>query len=101
LKTVGDAPKTAYEIAMEKLRAQDAARGEPPPKELSRKQKEQIGEIRAFYESKLAEREILYRSDLDKASTDPDKAREVEEGYVEDRRRLEAERDAKLSRIRE
>ncbi len=97
---MGDAPKTAYEIAMEKLRAQDAARGETPPKELSRKQKEQIGEIRAFYESKLAEREILYKADCAKASGDPDKTREVEEAYVEDRRRLEAERDEKLSKVR-
>lgn len=97
---MGDAPKTAYEIAMEKLRAQDEARGEAPRKDLTPDQKERIREAREYYHAKLAEREILYRSDIAKAEGDPEKMEEVEKGYREDRRRMETEREEKLARIR-
>jgi hypothetical protein len=97
---VSDAPKSAYEIAMEKLRAQDRERGEAPGKKLTPKQKARITEIRQFYEAKLAEREILYRSELARSLEDPEKVRQVEEGYRIDRRRLESERDGKIEKIK-
>jgi hypothetical protein len=97
---MSDAPKSAFEIAMEKLRAGDAARGEPRGKKLSASAKERIAEIRRFYESKLAECEILFKGDREKALADPDKLKQVEEGYRTDRRRLESERDAKIAKIR-
>lgn len=97
----GGAPKSAYEIAMEKLAASDKAKGLSPRKGLSEKQKEEIAEVRAFYHAKLAEREILYRSDKAKAYGDPDKTAEIESAYATDRRRLESDRDGKLAKIRE
>jgi hypothetical protein len=97
---MGDAPKSAYEIAMEKLRAKDAARGEKPGRKLTAAQKDQIAEIRRFFEAKLAEREILFRAERSKAAHDPDKLREVEEGYRSDRRRFESEREAKIEKVR-
>ena len=97
---MGDAPKSAYEIAMEKLRAQDEARGEEPRKDLTPDQKERIREAREYCHAKLAEREILYRSEIDKVEGDPEKTEEVEKGYREDRRRLETEREEKIARIR-
>jgi hypothetical protein len=96
-----DAPKSAYEIAMEKLRARDRERGEAAAKPLTDEQREKIAEVRRFYEAKLAEREILHRSERRKVAHDPDKLREQEENYAADRRRLESERDAKIAKIRE
>lgn len=95
-----DAPKSAYEIAMEKLRVQDRERGEKKRRELTPKQKEAIAEIRRFYDAKLAEREILFRDERIKAADDPDRLRAVEEAYATDRRRLESERDEKIGKVR-
>jgi len=97
----GGGPKSAYEIAMEKLAARDKAEGVAPRKGLSDKQKEEIAEVRAFYRAKLAEREILYKSDKAKAYADPDKMAEIESSYATDKRRLESERDGKLAKLRE
>lgn len=97
---MGDAPKSAYEIAMEKLRAKDAATGEPPGRKLTSAEKKKIAEIRRFYDSKLAEREILFNGERARALDDPEKLKETEEGYRLDRRRLESERDLKIGRIR-
>jgi hypothetical protein len=97
---MGNAPKSAYEIAMEKLKAKDAASGESPGRKLTRGEKDQIAGIRSFYESKLAEREILFRSERAKVEHVPEKLKEIEEGYQIDRRRFESERDAKIAKIR-
>ena len=94
-------PKSALEVAMEKLRVQDQERGEAPPKKLTDEQKNQIAEVRSFYGSKLAEREILYADELKKAGLEEEKLREVEEAYQEDRRRMEVERDSKIVQIKE
>jgi len=97
---MGNAPKSSYEIAMEKLKAKDAAAGQSPGRKLTGAEKEQIAGIRSFYESKLAEREILFKSERAKVAHDPDKLKELEEGYRTDRRRFESERDTKIGRIR-
>jgi hypothetical protein len=97
---VSDAPKSAYELAMEKLRAQDKERGEKPGKGLTEAKKKQIAEVRRIFEAKLAEREILHRSDVVKAAGDEEKLRELEKNYQTDRRRIEAERDEKIRKLR-
>lgn len=95
-----DKPRSAYELAMEKLRARDEARGEAPPRKLTDEQKEKIAEVRSFYGSKLAEREILYQDELNRAGPDPGKREEVENAYREDRKKMERERDASIQKIR-
>ncbi|MGH9867989.1 MAG: hypothetical protein ACREAA_07495 [Candidatus Polarisedimenticolia bacterium] len=94
--------KTAYELAMEKLRKQDAERGESQ-KPLTDAQREEIAGIRKVYQARLAEREILHRDELLKAraSGDPEAVRAVEEGYQRDRARLEDERESKVRAARE
>ena len=52
---MGDAPKSAYEIAMERLRLQDKERGEAAPSALTGEQKQAIAEVRARHHAKLAE----------------------------------------------
>ena len=62
--------KSAYELAMERLRKQDAEAGvEPRP--LSDEQRAAIAEARRFYEAKLAQHDVLHQSSLRKMS-DPD-----------------------------
>ena len=93
-----DSPKTAYEVAMARLRKKDADEGtEPTP--LTDQQRRELAETRNFYESKLAEREVLHHSTLTR-TTDPEALAAREEEYRRDREHLTSERDAKLARIR-
>ena len=95
-----DEPKSALELAMEKLRARDEARGQAPPRKLTAEQKRKIAEVRSFYASKLAEREILYSDELKRAGFEPEKREEVEKAYLKDRERMERELASKLEGIR-
>jgi len=91
-------PKSAYELAMERLRKKDAEEGvERRP--LNDEQRAAIAEIRKTYEARIAEREILFRSEQSKA-TDPAAFEEAEENYRRDRDRMARERDAKLEKVR-
>ena len=93
-----DAPKSAYELAMERLRKQDKEAG-IEEREVTPAQKAKISEIRQFYEAKLAEREILHKSSLRKAA-DPEAYEKLEEEYRRDRERLASERDSKIEKVR-
>jgi hypothetical protein len=94
-----EAPKSALELAMERLRKKDADAGvtEAP---ITDEQRQQIAEVRRVYEARIAEREILHQSNLRKAVHDPDAARVVEEEYLRDRDRLNGERERKIQEIR-
>lgn len=93
-----EAPKSAYEIAMERLRQKDKDAG-VEEREVTEAQKAAIGELRKVYEAKLAEREILHRSKLQKAA-DPAALEILEEEYRRDRERLTSERDRKIEEAR-
>ena len=94
-----DAPKTAYEIALERLQKKDREEGvEERP--LSDQQRNEIADIRKFYEARFAECEILHRSSLRKVA-DPAEQETLEEHYRRDRERLGSERDRKIETIRE
>ena len=92
------APKSAYELAMERLKSRDAEAG-IEHKPLTDEQKATIAEIRNFYQAKLAEVEVLHHGKL-KTVFDPEEraARELE--YRRDRERLTSERDAKIEKAR-
>jgi hypothetical protein len=94
-----DGPKSAYELAMERLRKKDAEQG-VADKPLSEAQKAEIADVRQVYAAKLAQEEILYKSQL--AST-PDYAEreKLAENYRREVERLTHERDSKIARIRE
>jgi len=93
-----DAPKSAYELAMERLRRKDAEAGVSDVP-LTPEQREAIAEIKKVYEARLAEREILYQSSLRKVR-DPEAAQTLEEEYRRDRERIQSERDRKLDEAR-
>jgi hypothetical protein len=91
-------PKTAYELAMERLKSRDAEAG-IEHKALTDEQKARIGEIRNFYQAKLAEVEVLHQGKL-KTIVDPEERAARESEYRRDRERLTSERDAKIEKAR-
>jgi hypothetical protein len=94
-----EAPKSAFEIAMARLKKQDADAGVVEHK-LTDEQKAAIAEARSLYESRVAERQILHRSKL-LTTYDPAEADKVEQEYRIDLDRFAADRDAKIRKIRQ
>jgi len=93
-----DAPKTAYEIILERLKKKDRDEGvEERP--LSGEQRARIAEIRRVYDARLAEREILHQSARRKAG-DLEELDRLEEEYRRDRERIASERDRKMDEVR-
>jgi hypothetical protein len=96
-----DAPlKSAYELAMERLRAEDRDAGIEEVRPLSREQKEAIAELRQKAQASLAELEILHRKDLVAGTEDPEKLTQLEERYETDRRRVESSLASGIARVR-
>ena len=95
-----DEPKSAYELAMEKLRERDRRSGEKSPTSLTQKQKQEVAACRSKAEAQLAEMEILFRSTRAAAASEPEALQKVEEEYARDRRRVEERRDAEIARIK-
>ena len=93
-----EAPKTAYEIILERLKKKDREEGvEERP--VTDEQKSRIAEVRKVYEARLAEREILYQSARRKAA-DLETLDKLEEEYRRDRERIASERDRKIDEVR-
>jgi len=93
------APKTAYELAMERLRQRDKEGGvvERP---LTDAQKNAIAEARRVYEAKVAEREILHRDALRQAKSH-EEVQKLNDELARDRDRFARDRDQKIADIRE
>ena len=94
-----DAPKSAYELAMERLRRkhQEAGVVERP---LTDEQKAAIAEARTVHDARVAEREIVHRDALRKAKTHEEDAK-LDNELAQDRDRLARDRDRKIAQIRE
>lgn len=93
-----DAPKSAYEIAMARLKQKDRDEGvEERP--ITDEQKAEIAEARNQYEARVAEREILHQAALRKTE-DPAERETLDQQYRRDRERFASDRDSKLRRIR-
>jgi len=93
-----EAPKSAYELAMERLRKQDRDAG-VEERLLSEEQRAEIAAVRRSYDAKLAEREILHQSERRKAQT-PEELEQLEDNYRRDRERISGDRDARVEKIR-
>lgn len=94
-----DAPKSAYELAMERLKKKDADEG-VVDRPLSESQKAAIADARSMYQARVAERQILHRDKLMK-TFDPAEREVIEEQYRRDLERFASDRDAKIRKIRE
>ncbi len=91
-------PKSAYELAMERLRKQDEEAG-VERQVVTAAQKAAVAEIRNFYEAKLAELEVSHQGRL-RSTFDPGQRATFEEEYRRDRERLTSERDRKVAKAR-
>jgi hypothetical protein len=92
-------PKSAYELAMERLKKKDAEAGVVEQK-LTDAQKAAIAEARSIHEARVAERQILHR-DKQLTTVDPAEAEKMEQEYRRDLDRLAEDRDAKIRKIRQ
>jgi hypothetical protein len=91
-------PKSALELAMERLRKKDAADG-TAELTLTSAQREEIAEIRRVYSAKIAQEEILHKSKL--ATTwEPEERAKVEENHRREVERFNAERDRKIAKVK-
>ena len=99
MSTPPDAPKSALDIVMERLRQKDAAAG-TEQKALTDAQRSAIAEVRSIFEAQVAERKIMHRSAVDSVF-DPAVIEERELEMRRDLERFERERDEKITRIRE
>jgi hypothetical protein len=93
-----DAPKSAVELAMERLRRKDAESG-AAERPLSDTQKEEIAEIRRVHAAKVAQSEILHKSRL-ATVWDPQERGKLDEEYRRDLQRASDERDRKIEAVR-
>src|SRR5438128_1135011 len=92
-----EAPKSSYELAMERFRKKDAEAG-ITRRTVTDEQKAAIAEVRNFYEAKIAELEVLYQGQL-RSMFDPGERATRDLEYRRDRERLTSERDAKIAKI--
>jgi len=89
------APKSAYELAMEKLKA----RGDYEEKKLTTKQKAAIADIRSRYRARIAEAEIQHQSKL-ATVTSYEELEKVKNELTRDKERLNAEMEEKVEEVR-
>jgi hypothetical protein len=94
-----DAPKSALELAMERLKKKDVEQG-VSERSLTDDQKNEIADIRKTYSARLAQEEILFKSKL-QGYLEPEARRALEDNYRRDVERLNHERDRKIEKIRE
>jgi hypothetical protein len=93
-----DAPKSALEIAMARLRKKDEDSGETE-QPLTDEQKARIAEVRQAAQAKLAQEDIMFKSSL--AQTwDPEGRATLEANHRRDLQRIQDERDSKIAKIR-
>ena len=95
---MSDAPKSALELAMERLKKKDADAGIEQTA-LTDEQRAAIAEARSIYEARVAERRIMHQSQT-AAIFDPQELELHREHLVRDLSQFETDRDAKIKKIR-
>jgi hypothetical protein len=90
--------KSSYELAMERLRQKDAEAGrvETP---LTDEQRTAIADARSLYASKIAEAEILHRSQV-AATFDPAQLEQLAENHRRDIARIKDDEERAVSQLR-
>jgi hypothetical protein len=95
---MSDAPKSALDLVMERLRRKDAEAGitETP---LTDEQRAAIAEARGVYEARVAERRIMHAAAA-RRTLDPAERQTIDDELRRDLERFESEREAKVRKIR-
>ena len=88
--------KTAYELAMERLSKTS------PAVKVTAGQKKHLAELDSKYTAKIAEREISLNGEIDRAagSRDVEKAEQLRQQLVKERKALQAELEEKKEKAR-
>jgi len=92
--------KSAFDLAMERLRAKDREQGVPEPKPLTAGQKKKIANLRKEARAKLAEVEIMHQKNLASEPGDPEKIKELEEHLEIDHRRIESALASAIAKVK-
>jgi hypothetical protein len=92
-------PKTAYELAMERLRQKDADAGIVPDV-LTDAQRASIAEVRRVAEARIAELKILHQSSM-AGILDPGERENLDAAHRSELQRVADDRERKIARIRE
>jgi hypothetical protein len=92
------APKSSFELAMERLEAADQKSGTAGAP-LTPAQKKEIAEARRVAASRLAEREIFFKDAIRKTD-DPAEHEKAEREYQIDRQRINDDLESSIERIR-
>ena len=95
---MADAPKSALEIVLERLKQKDAESG-VTEQALTDQQRAEIAEARSIYEARVAERRIMHRSQT-AGTFDPAELEARQDELRRDLAQFESERDAKIRRIK-
>jgi hypothetical protein len=95
---MSDGPKSAFELAMEKLKKKDVEAG-VEAQVLTEAQRAAIAEAKNVYDARVAERRILHQSAV-LAVFDPAELAERETELRRDLERFASDRDAKIKKIR-
>jgi hypothetical protein len=93
-----EAPKSAYELAMERLRRKDVEAG-VEERAVTDEQKAEIAEVKRVYSARIAEAEILYKSRL-LTTIEPEQRQKLDDEHRRDLSRLQEDRERKLAKIR-
>ncbi len=90
--------KSAYELAMERLEAEDPSSVAP----LTDEQRKEIHELETRYKAKVAEREIFLKKQLEETREKGDlaEAEKIETQLKNERTRLEEELEAEKEKVR-
>src|SRR5919201_2415361 len=92
-------PKSAFELAMERLRKKDAEEG-VTTRRLTDEEKAAIAEVRSLYDSKIAEQEILQAAAMKQLwGADPAEREEVDRRVPAERGPLGGGRGAQAARM--
>jgi hypothetical protein len=95
---MSDAPKSALELVMERLRKKDADAG-VDEKPLTDAQRAAIAEARSMYDARVAERRIMHQS-ATAGLVDPEERARREEELRRDLDHFASDRDARIRKIR-
>ena len=94
-----DAPKSAYELAMARLRQKDEEAGVVTGP-VSDEQKAEIAEVRSRAEARIAELKILHQSTI-AGLFDPDARALAQAELTRELQRIDEDRESKIEKIRE
>lgn len=96
---MSDEYKSAFELAMERLRSKDSA----AEQKLTDEQKQAIAAVRREYAARRAEHELTHKSAVQRAIErgDMERLQQLEEEDYRERRRLDEREEAEVRRIRD